>query len=451
MKIIKYKLVLTIAFVLAIVSPMELFADDNNNNTTSIFTPYSIYGLGELQTQGTLQTRSMGGAAVAVRSRVSINLLNPAAHSMQMQRSVLFNFGAEGGSYMLSQSGSEGNVNRYYTTANIQNISLQVPLSKGLGLGFSISPYSSVGYETIGDIVMSDYYVETTNSGTGDITLAKLGVGWALNKKISIGGAAQYYWGNIDRKFSTDFLNVAAGGSINSMVGNDNLSITSIKWQLGAQWQVISNDRSGLTLGATYDFGGDLKPRSIRLIDDVTVDTDGFYAQSDTLTTSLVIPRQLSLGVAYTDDRWVLAADYTFQDWSDNSYIVGTTQDGMAVTYGSSNELRLGAELTPRYGDIRNYFNRVSYRAGVRMGTSQYRFAGETLAEYAITAGMAMPINMMGITRVELGAEWGGVGSMGSVNVDGVDIGLIRQNQVKFSLSFTLFGNDYWFQRMQID
>ncbi len=450
MKIV-YKLVLTIALLLVLVLPVEVFADSNNNNTTSIFTPYSIYGLGELQAQGTLQTRSMGGAGLAVRSRASINLLNPAAYSMQMQRSIMFSVGAEGGLYTLSQSSSEGQTNRLYGTGNFRDIALQFPIAKGIGAALSLSPYSSVGYESAGGIVMSDYYVSTTNSGTGDITLTKFGVGWAITKGLSVGAAAQYYLGSIDRKFSTAFMNVAAGGSVNDMVGTENLSVSSIKGQFGIQWVALAGDRSALSVAATYDIGGDLKPRTIRTIDNESYDSNGLYAQNDTLTTSLIIPHQLSLGLAYSSDRWVLAADYTMQDWSKNSDVIGTTQNGLAVTYGTSNELRLGAEFTPRYGDIRKYINRVSYRAGARLGTSQYRFANETLGEYALTAGMGFPINMMGITKIEWGFEWGGVGSMGSINVDGEDIGLIRQNQFKFSLSFTMFGDDYWFQRMQID
>ena len=82
-------------------------------------------------------------------------------------------------------------------------------MAKRLGLGFSLTPYSSVGYRT-------KYYheydptdpvygnvgnIQYNYQGDGDITEVKVGLGWEVFKNFSIGVAAQYYWGSINRSF----------------------------------------------------------------------------------------------------------------------------------------------------------------------------------------------------------------------------------------------------------
>lgn len=75
-----------------------------------------------------------------------------------------------------------------------------------------------------------------------------------------MGIAAQYYWGDIDRTFVMTPTAITGEGTFTSTVGQDNYSISSIKGQVGVQWNAILNAKRILTFGATYDFGGDLNP-----------------------------------------------------------------------------------------------------------------------------------------------------------------------------------------------
>ena len=60
------------------------------------YSPYTMFGIGELQTLGTTQMRAMGGAGVAWRSSQMPSITNPAGCSATLQKSFLFNVGAEG-------------------------------------------------------------------------------------------------------------------------------------------------------------------------------------------------------------------------------------------------------------------------------------------------------------------------------------------------------------------
>lgn len=420
--------------------------------TINTFSTYTMYGLGELQTQGTLPTRSMGGAGVAQRNAASINLLNPASYSMALQKGVLFNFGLESNTTLSSQKSSGDNLSSSYTSANFHDIALQLPLASGIGLGFSLAPYSSVGYYQNSEEIMPTIgHISTVYTGSGDVTEVKLGVGWRVAKKLSIGFAAQYYWGDIDRYFTKSITTVTGAGTLLSTSGVDIISVSKFKGQAGVQWSPISNRRHAMTIGGTYDVGGDLSPRRARVITSTDGAVDDVYAQSDTTTMSMVLPRQTSIGFNYSSPKWVIVADYTFQNWQDYNDDIEFTESGMDVAYTNVGTLKFGLEYTPRRADARKYGNRISYRAGARLGGYQYTFGGEKLSQLNVSAGVGLPLNVVGITKVDVGLEWGSLGTTKSVQVDGATIGLIKQNQIKFSLGFTMFGDDYWFQRQEIN
>ena len=80
------------------------FAVSAQTSSINAFSPYTMYGIGEQNTPGTLQMRSMGGAGVAMRSVSTVNLLNPAAYSAAPQKTFLFNFGLEGQNYYNAQT-----------------------------------------------------------------------------------------------------------------------------------------------------------------------------------------------------------------------------------------------------------------------------------------------------------------------------------------------------------
>ena len=84
----------------AVLVPAAVAAQTSSINA---FSPYTMYGIGELNTQGTLAMRSMGGVGVAMRNAGVMNLLNPAAYSTAPQKTFLFNFGVEGQNYYNAQ------------------------------------------------------------------------------------------------------------------------------------------------------------------------------------------------------------------------------------------------------------------------------------------------------------------------------------------------------------
>lgn len=430
--------------------------------TSSInaFSPYTMYGIGELNTPGTLPMRSMGGMGVAMRSTGVINLLNPAAYSAAPQKTFLFDFGLEGQNYYNSQTVEGASKKSAYNTFNFHDIAFQLPLAKKLGLGFSLTPYSSVGYRiktdaldapVLGNMGLAQYLYE----GEGDVTEVKLGIGWEVFKNFSIGVAAQYYWGDINRSFTMVPTVITGEGNFIPMVGKDNYSVSSFKGQVGLQWNAIMNEKRALTLGAAFDFGGDLSPRVTSSITN-SGSLSNSMVQSDTTHLALVLPRQLSAGLYYQTAKWAVGVDYVYQNWGsrnktvENTALSGADKTSFKVAYTNTSTVKFGVEFTPDRYDVRNFFKRWSYRAGFRYGNYNQTFGGHTISQYAVTAGFGIPVKMWAVSGIDFGVEYGRRG----YNV-AERVGLVRQQYFKFALGFTLFAGaengEYWFLRPKYD
>ena len=297
------------------------FAVSAQTSSINAFSPYTMYGIGEQNTPGTLQMRSMGGAGVAMRSVSTVNLLNPAAYSAAPQKTFLFNFGLEGQNYYNAQTVGGVGKRTAYNTFNFHDIAFQMPVAKRLGLGFSLTPYSSVGYRTKyyheydpeDPIYANVGNIQYNYQGEGDVTEVKVGLGWEPFKNFSVGIAAQYYWGDIDRTFVM---------TPDRHYGRGNLHLDGGAGQLqhfehqGAGRRAVERDsereahpdlRRDVRLRRRPEPGGDEKLYIGDLYNTVV--------KGDTTHLKLVLPRQLAVGAYYQTGRWAVGVDYVFQNW----------------------------------------------------------------------------------------------------------------------------------------
>ncbi len=451
---------LAAAAVLAVVSISGASAQTSSTNA---FSPYSMFGVGELSTQGSLPMRSLGGVGVAWRSASMASLLNPAGYSATMQKSFIFNFGVEGAHIDNAQRkyGADGAyaglAKNAKNSINFHEISFQMPLTKGLGLGFSLTPYSSVGYNMTSTEQSEDIWgeigrVQYNYTGEGDITEVKLGVGWEIFKNFSLGVAGMYYWGDIDRAYTSFVKNDVVGvGSYSPTIGNDNYSVSNFKFQAGIQYSVIANDKRLLTLGATYDMGGSLRPKVTKNV--YNNDLNSTTVINEGSRSEIRLPEQWTGGIFYQDARFAAGFDYVFQNWGGkNSKLEEPVFGGMKVSYVNTSTFKAGFEYTPNRFDVRHYYNRMSYRVGARYGGYYQSFNGQKMDQYAVTFGIGFPVKFLGASAVDFGIEYGGRGTSRSLtNSLGQRVGLIKQQYIKFAIGISMFGEDYWFVRPKYD
>ena len=428
-----------VAIVVAVVlgGTATLMAQSSSLNT---YSPYTFYGIGDIHSEGNSAIRAMGGAGIGFRNYLYINTLNPASYSSVRNNSFLSNFDMEGQNFYAHTA----EANTSFNTFNIRDISMSFPLAKGLGAAVSVMPLSSVGYnvncyDSSEDVLAGIGQMFYAYSGSGDVTQFKAGVGYELFKGLSLGADLLYLHGSIQRNFSAQPTVITGSGSFYSVSGTELERINSFYGRFGLQWTPLASEERVLTIGATYQLGGRLNGDVIRTVPVNSLLLPGEYAVSENYESTFSMPAMYAVGVFYHTPKYSLGADYEFADWG--------SRNGEDVTanlsFRNTNTVRVGGQYTPNPGDVRNAFNRFTYRAGVRWSEYYMVLNNQPFSDVALTFGVGIPLRMTGLSNVNLGLELGHRGT--------TKAGLSAENYLKFTIGFSLFGEDYWFVKAKYD
>ena len=164
------------------------------------YTPYSVFGVGEIAKEGTAYNKSMGGTGIATRNRRFINYTNPAAVTARDSLAFMADFGLEQNNSIFRQ----GDLKSGNNTFNIHNFVMSFPIYRSSAFMVGISPFSNVGYdfssiETDPEIIGNTGNITYDSYGTGDIYQVFIGAGATFWKRLSLGAELIYYFGNIDK------------------------------------------------------------------------------------------------------------------------------------------------------------------------------------------------------------------------------------------------------------
>lgn len=431
------------AALAAVALPVVAGAQSSSINT---YSPYTFYGLGDLQSRGPVNLRTMGGVSAGYRAyNVTggmINFANPASLSALPRKTFHFNMGLEGGNFFLK----EGARKTSYNTFNISDVSFAMPITSKLGLGVSLSPYSSVGYrvtmsETDENILAGLYGggaigAEHIYSGSGDVTQGRLSLGWSPLKRLSVGVDMLYDFGKIERLYSMSIIMRDPSATYNNIGVGQTERVSRIMWDFGVQYNILEAERRVLTFGAVYTPAARLNPEISTVVSNGTGLAQ--LLQNRGLPDDFKLPTSISAGLFYQTWRLGAGVDYEYRGWaSDNSGATFASPDGMRVALRNTSAVKAGVEFTPARYDVRRMMMRWTYRAGVRYSDYYLSFGGKNVSEKAVTVGLGIPFKASGHSYLDLGLELGQRGGTG----------LIRENYFKVSVGFRLLGEG-WFQKL---
>lgn len=420
-----------------------VFAQSGAN---SLYSPYSVFGIGDLYTQGTAYNKTMGGIGIAGRDVRYINYVNPAAIAARDTLSVMFDVSLSEGNKRFEQS----NYKSANNTFNINDIAVSIPIWKSLTATLGITPFSSVGYDY-------SYYVDDpeligntggvtyTSNGSGSIYQGFFGAAANIGRRFSVGGQLLYYFGNIDKDTKVDFSLSGYRG----IASGYTLQLNSLGGKFGVQYQQPLGDKY-LTLGATYRTSSKLKGY-ITDYDQASIGSlvDTLYNRVDSLAHSgkVKISSELGFGISFRKpDKWSVEVDYLMSNW-DNSNMNSTTglsniANDVAFSTTRSQSVRAGFEFIPNRNDIRYYLRTCSYRMGGYWKREYYKLDGNTVDAFGVTFGMTLPIvrrdRYNGLT---LGVDLGQRGSLTG--------NMTRERYVNFVIGFNI--HDLWFIKPRYD
>ena len=409
-----------------------LFAQFNNSTTS----PYSRYGLGDLESYSFGRSAAMGGATLASRYNLQINTANPASYTATDSLNFLFEFGLQGNfsKYKTDISSMESN------DVNFNYFAMCFRINDWMATSLGLLPYSNVGYdvEANDDLENTGAY-NTRYFGEGTISDAYMGLAIEPIKNISLGINVNYRFGNLIRNSELGF----ADPTMYLLQRYSRLRIRDFGIELGAQVTLPLKDDKQIVFAAVLEN----KPKYTSITSDLVL-KDVYFAKildQDTLFSAeeekskIVFPTSIGLGVSFSKKNvYEINVDYYHQNWSKASAPIGEGDlfDGME----DLNKFAVGAEWIPDRTSIRSALKRVAYRTGFNYEQTYHSFDGHQINSFGISFGLGLPVYRSNST-INISAEFGRRGT--------TKYSLVREDYAKVNFSANL--HDLWFIQRKID
>lgn len=424
--------------------------------------PYSRFGLGDLNTRTLSANSAMGGLTAAYNSIFYLNPANPATYSVLKYTS--FETGMDVEISRLT-SGDE-QLNKQ--TGGLSHFALGFPMLNPLnratkkkdypfdwGASFGLMPHSRVAYN-IESTSYNEVFLDSLkqySAGKGERYKLYFGTGFRY-KGLSAGFNANYLFGKITRELFVDF-----GNSVTYLndISASNINTSGWFWDLGVQYQYTLNKLSDATeerkrrnkthiiVGATMTPGTSVSLRgedalgrtrdSYAAYEEIRENSNFTYG--DTIYNNVVdnamrLPSSFGAGITLKKDgRFMVGAEYSVTNWE--QYENELNPETLSNTWRGA----FGLEITPNDRSL-DFLQRVRYRAGVHYATDPRIIDDQQLTNYGVTLGFGLPIVLpRGVPSfVNFGFELGRQG-----NPD-----LLQETYFKTSLSFT-FNDNSWFYK----
>ena len=411
------------------------------NGTYGAYSPYSIYGIGDISKEGTAYNKSMGGVGIANRNNRFINIQNPAAVTARDSLAFMADFGLVQGNTVYSQ----GDRKSAHNTFNIYDFVMTFPIYRSSAFKVGITPYSDMGYdfssvETNPEIIGNTGNITYDSYGSGSVYQAFFGAGVTFWKRLSVGADMIYYFGNLDKITNMDY----SDASYRSLNSGSELTVRGLTGKFGLQYEQKLGGDVSMVIGATYKLGTNMKGYSTnyRYANQSSV-TDTLKYNVDTLAkTGVRFANEIGVGIAFKGgDKWSAEFDYIRSDWRGTGLdkAAGFAVNGQSVfTSAVSQSFRAGFEIVPNRNDIRYYMKTCSYRVGVYYDQAYYKMDGNNVNSMGITLGMTLPVFKL-YNGISIGVDLGQRASARN--------NMIRERYATFNIGFNI--HDIWFRKVQ--
>ena len=396
--------------------------------------PYSRFGLGELQQNIFPEYNAYGGASTALSSLNSINPSNPASYSYFAPKSFLL---STGGWHQITEI--KNSTNKEIANNNsFSHFILGFPLSPKIGSSFGMIPFTSTGYQMTAELVdlndpnhtaLANYY------GDGGLSKIYFGGAYQISSAFSVGVNASYIFGGLNRRKSLIYDDLSYFNSRS----NSKINLKGYYYELGLLYKTKSSEKNEFSFGINTSNNSIIRAKKTEIVESFEfngiIESPKDTFQNSVVWGDIVLPRYFSAGIAFNkDDRWLFIADYAIQDWAD--YTMFNESDNLA----NSMKICGGVQYTPDYNSITNYYRRMNYRFGISYKNTPLQFQGENLNELSISFGFGIPVRKSR-TKYDFSCT---LGKRGDINNY-----LVQEKFVRLGLSVSYDG--IWFVKRKYD
>jgi hypothetical protein len=414
------KLILFLSFLLSV----NMLSAQNSTSS-----PYSGFGIGELEMASGGRNTAMGQTGIALRSGLFLNTANPASLTTIEPQSFLFDMGLNYKYTNLENTTKSVDV----SDGNLSWLQLGFPITKKLFAGISLNPKSSVGYNifTLKSIEGTNSKYQSVYEGTGGLSEAAGMFAWKLNDKISFGAKAGYLWGNVSQTLEQDF---SVSSTTYSIIQEDETQYSGAYFNLGTQISLPVSAQSGFVFGCVAGLSSKLNSETATTITKSYVSSSEEMASDVKKADKASLPVDIGFGASYSHEgKWTATFDYKRSDWKDANLNMSSQK------LSTNNSYRAGFEFVPN-SDPRSFRQSTKYRLGYRFDSGYLKIYDNQIHEQAVSLGVGFPIRKEK-SFVNFSVEAGLRGTKASH--------LIQEQFVKLNCSFNLW--DRWFIKRQYD
>lgn len=415
--------------------------------------PYTRYGMGDLLPSALAAQAGRAGLTTAFSDPFHLNLANPASfaalRTTALETGLYGKFSHyEGNRATLDQwSGNLAYFALGFTLLNPINEALEKKRSDWRhGMGFSLTPYSLVGYnvETLDTLVETGQVRSRFEGSGGTYRLAWHGA--SKYKNSAFGLTAGWQFGRSRYENTTIFVD-----SLPTFQNNffDEYGVNGFFWNAGFQHDFVleraENDRTVAKKWVTIGLTGHGNHRLNTAADIVRLRSrgklqNGQYADADTLVLEqgaskrLTLPAAFSIGIDYVKaDKWKVGAQVGLEAWSNYENEVRPAQLRNVWTAAA------GVEYIPDVFSYNKYMRRVRYRFGAYYRQDPRLVNGESLDDLGLSLGFGFPLILprQQTSFINFALEAGRFGAQSP----------IEESYVRATVGFTFNDNSWFFKR----
>jgi hypothetical protein len=405
----QYKLLLAFTALLSI-----------DSNAQNISSPYSVLGIGDLETTDHGRYAASGSTSVSRREMGYYNFSNPASLTIIPYKQLNLDMSFRGRSSKYKLPGADsviGPANDFI----VKKVSLAYKVAPKAAFAIGLRPYSMVNYQYVSTSNLNDVnldYLRYTD-GTGGIYQTYFSFARSFGKQFSAGLTASWLFGSLQN--TTSFYSNSYALEIKKKETN---FYNSVGVQAGVQYYSSEKKKWQHTVGATVSLFNGLKGYN----QTEYIEADTVLDKTEAADISFQLPVTSSIG--YSLAHWNGLSFHlqgTYQQWPAQKTIYKGISISDAAGFNAGMEYSKKVKLQDI--TIEKYYLAV----GFRYDQSYLTTGSNRLIHYAFTFGGGKNINpMMGI-NISMEAGKKGNSSLNQV----------REKYFQFNIGVTL--KDVWY------
>lgn len=384
----------------------------------NVTSPYSILGIGDIETKEYSRYSGSGSAAAGRRDEQAYNFSNPASLTALPLKAMHLDIALRGRSSIFTLS--DGTRTSLSKDFSIKHTGIAFKLNEKTGVAMGLKPYSTVNFKFNAEAKILDgntTYSKYTE-GSGGINQFYLSAAHAFGKHFSAGITASWLFGSMERN-----VNYYSDAISLDITRTDHDFYTGALFRGGMQYYSSPARKWKHTIGLTASISTGL---SGQLSSEYT-ESNSTIKQTITNGRRFSLPVSAAIGYSATRaQRLTLSAEASYNDWTRQTLAYKNSYTASAW------RLATGMEYSFRQRSWAGLLEKSYVALGMNYERSYMRINNQPLDNYGFTFGAG--IRPTGAVSLYSGMEIGVKGRNAG--------GLIRENFTQYVFGITV--KDLW-------